>query len=41
MNDDTHADYLYNTAGRGTHTYLFNGGDPSGPDGWTYTGTIR
>ncbi|MEV5970368.1 VCBS repeat-containing protein [Streptomyces sp. NPDC051921] len=38
---DTHADYLYSTADGTTHTYLFNGGDPSGPDGWTYTGTLH
>ncbi|MFD4918739.1 FG-GAP-like repeat-containing protein [Streptomyces virginiae] len=39
INGDTHADYLYTAADGTTHTYLFNGGDPSGPNGWTYIGT--
>ncbi|MGG8406563.1 FG-GAP-like repeat-containing protein [Streptomyces sp. 12297] len=40
INGDHHADYLHTAANGSTSAYLFNGGDPSGPDGWTPLGTI-
>ncbi|MBT2451438.1 VCBS repeat-containing protein [Streptomyces sp. ISL-43] len=40
FDDDTHADYLLAGANDGFSAYLFNGGDPSGPNGWTPIGSI-
>ncbi|MFF5971047.1 FG-GAP-like repeat-containing protein [Streptomyces sp. NPDC012769] len=40
LDADTHADYLHTTADGTTHPYLYNGGDPSGPNGWTAVGPI-
>ncbi|MGW2253258.1 FG-GAP-like repeat-containing protein [Kitasatospora sp. NPDC001660] len=37
---DTHADYLRTDADGHVTAYANNGGDPSGPDGWTYLGQI-
>lgn len=40
FNADTHADYLLTSPTGSTTAYLFNGGDTSGPNGWTHIGTI-
>lgn len=37
---DAHADYLLAGTGGSFSAYLFNGGDPSGPNGWTPIGTV-
>ncbi|WP_329578738.1 FG-GAP-like repeat-containing protein [Kitasatospora sp. NBC_01250] len=37
---DTHADYLQTGAGGQVFGYAYNGGDQSGPNGWTFLGQI-
>ncbi|MEW2372533.1 FG-GAP-like repeat-containing protein [Streptomyces sp. NPDC006656] len=39
-NADTHADYLLTGSRSSFSAYLFNGGDTTGPNGWTYIGDI-
>ncbi|MFE2877388.1 FG-GAP-like repeat-containing protein [Streptomyces roseus] len=40
FNADTHADYLVAGSGGSASVWLWNGGDKSGPNGWTGIGTV-
>ncbi|MFI6150717.1 FG-GAP-like repeat-containing protein [Streptomyces sp. NPDC051109] len=40
FNGDTHADYLLAGPDDGASVWLWNGGDPSGPNGWTGIGQV-
>ncbi|MGW1769510.1 FG-GAP-like repeat-containing protein, partial [Streptomyces sp. NPDC002073] len=37
---DTHADYIHMGADNSATVYAWNGGDPSGPNGWTNIGKV-